>query len=146
MEVSLCRKGVEPLQRTIVHPWSPSTEELNPLWGWVEGCNTPAHPRTGPVTPGSSLGSLDWPHRSTLVFSAHFVLTRAHPGRTSRWVTHHQIAPGQARLTSEFFSDELPEKKLQLVDMSILSILLSPESGYHKGVDQILIQVWGTSS
>jgi hypothetical protein len=29
-------------------------------------------------------------------------------------------------LNLEFFSDELPEKKLQLVDMSILSILLSP--------------------
>jgi hypothetical protein len=31
----------------------------------------------------------------------------------------------------EFFSDELPEKKLQLVDMSILSILLSPRPGCH---------------
>ena len=77
-------------------------------------------PRVGPVTPGSSLGSLDWPHRPTLVFSTHFVLTRAHPGRTSRSVTHPQIAPSQARLISEFFSNELPEKKLQLVDMSIL--------------------------
>jgi hypothetical protein len=74
----------------------------------------------GPVTLGSSLGSLDWPHRPTLVFSAHFVLTRAHPGKTSRSVTHRQIAP-----SLEFFSDELPEKKVYLVDMSILSILLS---------------------
>ena len=40
-------------------------------------CNTPATPGPTPVTPGSSLGSLDWPHRPTLVFSAHFVLTRA---------------------------------------------------------------------
>ena len=40
-------------------------------------------------------------------------------------------APGQARLTSKFLPDELPEKKLQLVDMSILSILLSPELGSH---------------
>ena len=69
---------------------------------------------------GSSLGFLDWPHRPTLVFSAHFVLTRAHPGMTSRSVTHPQIAPGKARLTPEFFSDELPEKKLQLIDTSIL--------------------------
>jgi hypothetical protein len=29
-------------------------------------------------------------------------------------------------LNPEFFSDELPEKKVYLVDMSILSILLSP--------------------
>jgi hypothetical protein len=31
----------------------------------------------------------------------------------------------------KFFSDELPEKKIYFVDMSILSILLSPGSGYH---------------
>ena len=36
------------------------------------------------------------------------------------------IAPGQARLTSELFADGLPEKKLQLIGMSILLILLSP--------------------
>ena len=47
-----------------------------------------------------------------------------HPGRTSRSVTHPQISPSQARLTSEFFEDRLPKKKLQLVGMSILLILL----------------------
>jgi hypothetical protein len=62
-------------------------------------CNTPTTPWLGPVTPGSSLGSLGWPHRPTLVSSTHFVLTRAHPGIISRSVTHPQIAPGQARLT-----------------------------------------------
>ena len=51
----------------------------------------------------------------TPVFSAHFVLTRAHPGRTSRSVTHPQISPGQARLTSEFFGDGLPEKSYNLL-------------------------------
>ena len=56
----------------------------------------------------------------------HFVLTRAHPGKISRSITHLEIALGQARLTSEFFRDGLPEKKLQLVGMSILLILLSP--------------------
>jgi hypothetical protein len=61
-------------------------------------CNTPP-PRGQPVTPGSSLGSLDYPHRPTLVFTAHFVLTRAHSGSTSQSVTHPQIAPGQAHLT-----------------------------------------------
>src|SRR4051812_42138085 len=44
---------------------------------------------------------------------------------TSRSVTHPIIPLGQTRLTLEFFSNELPEKKLQLVGMSILSILLS---------------------
>jgi hypothetical protein len=34
-------------------------------------------------------------------------------------------------LNLEFFSDELPEKKAYLDDMSILSILLSPGPGYH---------------
>ena len=62
---------------------------------------------------------------------AHFVLTRAHPGRTSRSVTHPQISPNQTRLTSEFFRDRLPEKKLQLIGMSILYIILSPEPGCH---------------
>jgi hypothetical protein len=53
------------------------------------------------------------------------------PGTTSRSVTHRQIAPGQARLTWSSFLDELPEKKVYLVDMSILSILLSPRLGCH---------------
>jgi len=53
----------------------------------------------------------------------------------SRSVTHPQIAPGQARLTSKFFADRLPEKKLQLVGMSILLILLSPGSGCHNIYD-----------
>ena len=42
-----------------------------------------------------------------------------------------QIALGQARLTLEFFGDWLLEKKLQLVDMSILLILLSPRPGCY---------------
>ena len=42
-----------------------------------------------------------------------------------------EIAPGQARLTLEFFRDRLPEKKLQFVGMSILLILLSPGPGCH---------------
>jgi hypothetical protein len=36
------------------------------------------------------------------------------------------ITPGQARLTLELFGDGLLKKKLQLVDMSILLILISP--------------------
>ena len=38
----------------------------------------------------------------------------------------------QSRLTLEFFGDRLPEKKLQLVYMSILLILLSPRPGCHR--------------
>jgi hypothetical protein len=38
---------------------------------------------------------------------------------------------GPSTLNPEFLWSEFPEKKLQLVDMSILSILLSPEPGCH---------------
>jgi hypothetical protein len=97
-----------------------------------EGCNTPTTPGRA-CTPDSSLGSLDLPHRPTHVFPSHFVLTRVNPGTTSRSVTHPHITPGQARLTSEFFGDELLENKLQLFGMSILSILLiSPGPRCHK--------------
>ena len=41
------------------------------------------------------------------------------------------IALGQARLTLELFVDGLPEKKLQLIGMSILLILLSPGPGCY---------------
>ena len=91
-------------------------------------CNVPP-PRGRARLPLAALQDIDCPHRPTHVFSAHFVLTHAHPGITSRSVTHPQIAPGQARLTSEFFGDRLPEKKWQLVGMSILLILLSPGRG-----------------
>jgi hypothetical protein len=53
------------------------------------------------------------------------------PEKTSRSVTHPEIALGQARLTSEFFSIGVPEKKVYLDGMSILSIILSLESGCH---------------
>jgi hypothetical protein len=46
-------------------------------------------------------------------------------------VTHPQIASGEALLTSLFFGYELLEKKLQLVGVSILSIILSFGGGYH---------------
>jgi hypothetical protein len=68
---------------------------------------------------------IDCPDRPIQVFFAHFVLTHAHPGRTSWLVTHPEIALDQARLTLEFFGDGLLEKKLQLVGISILLILLS---------------------
>jgi hypothetical protein len=38
---------------------------------------------------------------------------------------------GPSTLNPEFLWSEFPEKKLQLVDMSILLILLSPRPGYH---------------
>jgi len=71
-------------------------------------------------------------HRPTSVFSTYFVLTRAHPKRTSRLITHPWIISlGQAHLTLEFFRDRLLEKKLKLIDMSILLIILSPRSGCY---------------
>ena len=51
------------------------------------------------------------------------------------------ITPGQARLTLEFLRDGLPEKKLQLVGMSILLILLSPGLGCYS----ILLEQLGHS-
>jgi hypothetical protein len=39
------------------------------------------------------------------------------------------IAPSQARLTLEFFCDGLPEKKLQLIGMSILINPINPWAG-----------------
>ena len=80
-------------------------------------CHAVSTPGPGGVTPSSSIGFLDWPHIPTLVFSVHFVLTRAHPVPTFRSVTHPRIALSQARLTLEFFLNELPKKKLQLVGM-----------------------------
>jgi hypothetical protein len=46
-------------------------------------------------------------------------------------VTHPKIAPGQARLTPEFFTGGLPKKKVYLGGMNILSIILSLETGCH---------------
>jgi hypothetical protein len=76
-----------------------------------------------------SLGPQEYPHIPTHVFSAHFVLTHAHPGRTSQSVTH--------RSRPSMFQDGLPKKKLQLVGRGILSILLSLEPECHKQ--------WGTT-
>jgi hypothetical protein len=53
------------------------------------------------------------------------------PRKTSRLVTHPEIALGQARLTPEYFSVGILEKKVYLGGISILSILLSLESGCH---------------
>jgi hypothetical protein len=41
-------------------------------------------------------------------------------------VTHPEIAPTQAYLTSEFFSVELTEKKVYLGGMSVLSNPIKP--------------------
>src|SRR3954465_9743225 len=87
-------------------------------------CNAPATLIGYLPNHGRCAWDPDCPHIPTLVFSAHFVLTRAHLGSTSRSVTHPKTTPGQARLTWEFFPDGLPEKKVHLVDMSTLSFLL----------------------
>jgi hypothetical protein len=61
----------------------------------------------------------------------HFCSCLCTPGETSRSITHPEIASGQTRLTPEFFTGELLEKKVYLDDMSILSILLNIETGCH---------------
>ena len=70
-----------------------------------------------------------WPCKSTLVFSTHFVLTHAHPGATSRSVTHPETTPS-SRLTLKFCPNGLPEKKEFLIDMSSLSSLISQAITY----------------
>jgi hypothetical protein len=54
------------------------------------------------------------------------------PGQTSRSITHAEIALSQACLILEFFSVGLPEKKVYLGGMSILSIILSLEPECHR--------------
>jgi hypothetical protein len=53
------------------------------------------------------------------------------PEKTSRSITHPNIALGQACLTYKIFRDKLPKKKMCLIGMSILSILLILGLGYH---------------
>jgi hypothetical protein len=61
-------------------------------------------------------------------------------------VGHHpEIASGQACLTIEFFAGGLPEKKVYLGGMSILSILLSLESGCHMEILPTASRVLGPS-
>jgi hypothetical protein len=61
-------------------------------------------------------------------------------GKTFRSVTHPEIVPGQARLTPEFFIGGLSEKKVYVNGMSILSIILSLELGYHIDKDYVAIR------
>jgi hypothetical protein len=57
----------------------------------------------------------------------HFYIHLCTPEKTSWSITHPEIAPGQARLTLEFFIVGLLKKNIYLDVMSILSILLSLE-------------------
>jgi hypothetical protein len=67
----------------------------------------------------TSLTMMDLLHIITLLFCAHFVLTRAHPEKTSQSVTHLQIAYRPSTLNISFFGDGLPEKNMDPVGMSI---------------------------
>jgi hypothetical protein len=73
--------------------------------------------RPGPPTTGSSLGPQGYPHRPTHVFPVHFLLTDAHLGRTSQSVTY---CSRSSALNFGVSGDGVPEKKLQLIGMSIL--------------------------
>jgi hypothetical protein len=75
------------------------------------------------ANPVLHLGPQEYPHRPTHVFPAHFVLTHAHLGKTSRSVTH---CSRSSTLNVGVFGDGLPEKKLQLIGMSILSKPIMP--------------------
>jgi hypothetical protein len=103
------------------------------LQGCVMGhsCNTPATLSLSVVTPSSPPRIIDKPYRLTLVFFMHFCPHLCILKKTFQSVTHPKIAPDQARLTPEFFAGGLSKKKVYFDGMSILSILLSLESGCH---------------
>jgi hypothetical protein len=94
-------------------------------------CNTPSNPWTGGTYSCQLSRIIYCPHRPTRVFCAHFVLTHAHPRKTSLVGHPSQIAPSQVRLTWRFLRDRLPKKKIHLVGMDTLLILLSLGPGYH---------------
>jgi hypothetical protein len=54
------------------------------------------------------------------------ILSSLVPQKTSRSVTHPEIALGQAHLTPEFFTGGLTEKKVYLCGISILSNPIKP--------------------
>jgi hypothetical protein len=63
----------------------------------------------------------------------HFCPHLCAPGETSRSVTHHEIALGQAPLILDFFAVGLLKKEVYFGGMSILSILLHLEPRCHWG-------------
>jgi hypothetical protein len=85
----------------------------------------------GPITPGNSPGSLDWPHRPTLVFSTNFFLTHAHLGTTSQTVNHTQIASGQARLNWSSFQMTSEKEGIPCWYEYSINLLLNPGRGCH---------------
>jgi hypothetical protein len=68
-----------------------------------------------------------WPWSFLCTFYPHVCA----PGKTSRPVTHPEIAPSQAHLSPKFFAVGLPEKKVYVGGMSTPSILLELEPGCH---------------
>jgi hypothetical protein len=80
------------------HPVTSRLPEAGPAYAW-------------------QLGLQESPHRATHSFFVHFILTHAHPRRTFQSVTHRSKP---STLNFVVFRDVLPEKKLQLVGMSIL--------------------------
>jgi hypothetical protein len=61
----------------------------------------------------------------------HFCSRLCTPGKTFQSIIYPEIALNQACLTPGFFAGGFLEKKVYLGGMSILSILLSLESGCH---------------
>ena len=75
-------------------------------------CNTPGHLRVGRVTLSISLGSLDWPHRTTLVFSTHFVLHSCAPGKDFPVGYPSSNCSGPSTLNLGVFCERAFEKKV----------------------------------
>lgn len=65
------------------HVWDEKVGS-NRVFYFLEGrCSVPQL-RVGSAMSGNYLKPHDFSDKATLFFSAHFVMTRAHPGRTSR--------------------------------------------------------------
>jgi hypothetical protein len=78
--------------------------------------------------PPPYLGHQEYLHRPTHVFPMHFILTHAHPGRTSWLVTH---CSRSSTLNFGVFGDGLPERKLQLIGTSVLINPIKSWPGCH---------------
>jgi hypothetical protein len=57
----------------------------------IADCNTPSNPWTDGTYSWQLSRIIYCPHKPTRVFCAHFVLTHAHPRKTSRSITHPKL-------------------------------------------------------
>jgi hypothetical protein len=128
----LCdHSGPTSAMRTMPVQLLPTWAPWNRRVGFDTICNVPPIRRSGPPTLGSSLVPQEYPHIPTHVFSAHFVLTHAPPGRTSQSVSH------RSKTSTLYFGGFLrwaSRKEVAIVGRNILLILLSLRLECHMNI------------